>query len=264
MTESRGLPARGWLPEGLQRLAPGVAGGARYRLGLPGRGSPSLVLLPGIEGDARVFLRLEPLARRWPVQAHDLPPRAALDVAAISELLDADLPPGPLVLVGASLGGLVARCVAARWPRRVRGLVTIGSLPERLLLPAGLSRRAVLAGHLPEGAWRRLYRRRLARLLAEEGVHVDLAAELLEGLPPAWLHGARMAAIRAWGVPPGCPVPTLSLRGQVDREAPWRGADVARALPQSGFETVPGGHRPHLTHPEALVVVLSRFVESLG
>lgn len=258
------LPDRRWLPEGLQRREPGVAGGARYRLGLPGRGGPTLVLLPGIEGDARVFLRLVPLARRWPVEAHDLPPRAAADVDGLSALLEADLPPGPLVLVGASLGGLLARCLAARWPRRVRGLVTLGSLPERHLLPAGLSRRAGLAGRLPEAAWRPLYRRRIAGLMAEEGVDPAVAAELLEGLPPAWLHRARLAAIRAWGVPPGCPVPTLSLRGQVDREAPWSGAEVARALPDSGFETVPGGHRPHLTHPEALCVVLSRFVESLG
>ena len=262
--QGRGLPRRDWLPEGFRRLRPGVAGGSRYELGLPARGNLTLVLLPGIEGDARVFCRLVPLAARWGVVAMDLPPVSAPDVDALSGVLDADLPAGQLVLVGASLGGLVARCVAARWPQRVRGLVTFGSLPHPSLAPQGLAVKGRLVESLPDAVFKRLYRRRIRGFMEEEGVDPGLRAHLLDGLPPHWLHRDRLRAIAAWGVPPHCAVPTLSLKGQVDWEAPWRGADVARLLPDSGFETVPGGHRAHLTHAEALSLVLRRFVESVA
>jgi len=253
-----------WLPEGFTVLEPGVTGSARYRLGAERRrGAITWVLLPGIEGDARCFARQLPLAARRAVVAFDLPGVDADDLPDLARLLEPDLPPGPLLLVGASLGGLLGRALAAAWPRRVRGLVTIGSLPDRSLLPGRLGPLGTLSGRLPPAVFATLYRRRIAGRLSEEGVDDAVAHGLLAGLPSAACHRSRLAAISAWGLPPGCPVPTLSLRGQVDREAPWRGADVARTLPESGFETVPGGHRCYLTHPQPLHGVLEAFSASL-
>jgi len=253
-----------WLPEGFTALQPGVTGSARYRLGAERRhGSSTWVLLPGMEGDARCFAQQLPLADRRAVVAHDLPSADGVDLPDLARLLEPDLPPGPLLLVGASLGGLLGRALASAWPGRVRGLVTIGSLPHLSLLPKRLGPLGALAGRLPAPVFGRLYRRRIARRLSEEGVDDAVTYELLAGLPAAGRHRARLAAISAWGLAPGCPVPTLSLRGQVDREAPWRGADVARVLPESGFETVPGGHRCYLTHPRPLHDVLEAFSASL-
>ena len=59
-------------PDGFFPL-PGQDGPCAYRLGPPGRGALPLVLLPGIEGDGRVFVEQIPLSNARVVHANDLP-----------------------------------------------------------------------------------------------------------------------------------------------------------------------------------------------
>ena len=235
-----------------------AADGARsWRLGPAGPGRP-LILLPGIEGDARSFLRQLPLAQVRPVFALDLP-RKGDRLASFAAALLPRLPgEGPVDLFGASLGGLVGRALAELAPARIARLATLGTLPHPSLIPRGLRLGRKVLGSLPGPAFSAWYRRRIAALYREEEIPPELAHLLIDGLPDRPLWAARIDAVLAWGLAPRVGLPLLCLRGQVDREAPWNGSLHARLLPEAGFETVPGGHRAWITHPGALNETLRR------
>lgn len=94
--------------------------------------APALVLLPGLACDAELFAdQLHALSTDWPgrgirvsqalEQADTLPGMARC-------LLDHDLAPGaPAILIGASMGGMVALEAARQAPQRLAGLVLLGS-----------------------------------------------------------------------------------------------------------------------------------------
>lgn len=232
-------------------------GGRLWRLGPPGRG-PALILLPGIEGTARVFARQHSLAARRPVYAVDLPDGETIDEIA-RRVADLAGHLGEVAVLGASFGGLVGRAWAELGG--VTALVTVGTVPAPALRPASLALARRLVGHLPAGVFRRLYRRRIAARMREEGVARALAAPILAALPDRDLLCRRLDAILGWNPQRPPAVRTLWLRGQLDREAGWSAAAVARYLPGVAFEIVPGGHRPMLTHPEALHAAVERFLD---
>lgn len=220
-----------------------------------------LILLPGIEGDPRVFSRLGGLGAGRELRSLELPEGRSVKAMAEALLVRSS---GPLILLGASLGGLVARAAAEADPGRVRALITIGSLPGPALRPPGLGLAAALLRRAPRRWAATRYRRRIAARHAEEGVDPELSLPLLASLPAPDLLACRLSAVATWapGAPP--PVPTLWLRGQVDTESPWTTAQAARLLPAAQVETVPGGHRPMLTHPEHLVAVVAHFLRGIG
>ncbi len=230
-----------------------------FRLGA-NRRPPRLVLLPGIEGDARVFAGQVELAARRPVVALHLPDGRS--ISGLASGIRQQLPPSDVVLLGVSLGGLVAWSLA-RQDRRVVGLVTLGTLPDPGLAPRRLAPAQRLLRSLPEAVFQRLYRRRIAARMTEEGVSAPLQNLLLAELPGRDILCDRLEAVTAWRPdgPPG--VPTLWLRGQVDHEVRWDTAAARRALPGVGAEVVPGGHRAHLTHPRSLNAVVEHFLRSL-
>lgn len=237
----------------------GAAGAAIWRLGPRAGGGGGVVLLPGIEGFSQTFCRQAPLARVVPLYALDLPALARLDHAAAA--LEPLLPSGPLLLVGASFGGLVARQLVARLRGRPVTLATLGALPGPEHRPAGFARQARMVSFAPQDLFRRLYRRRIAVRLQTEGVSLEAAAIHLRHLPEKAALVARLHAVAAWARPVPVAVPAWWFRGQTDDEAPWNLADAAAALPGVSVETIPGGHRPWLTHPgplHALVQALWR------
>ena len=87
-----------------------------------------LVLLPGLAGDATMWrAQAEALADFEPRIAdvhmrHDSIPAMAAAVLAESE--------GPLVLCGASMGGMVAMEAARQAPQRIRGLALLGTTAQ--------------------------------------------------------------------------------------------------------------------------------------
>lgn len=94
--------------------------------------APALVLLPGLACDAELFAeQLSALAADWP--GRDLRVSRALERADTLPgmarcLLDHDLVPGaPAILIGASMGGMVALEAAGQAPQRLAGLVLLGS-----------------------------------------------------------------------------------------------------------------------------------------
>ncbi len=107
---------------------------------LPGR--PTMVLVSGLGSDQRTFAPvLEGLARHGPVIAYDRlgygesgpppdGPRDAVTMAAeLHALLQRTGVPGPYVLVGHSLGGLIAEYYASTYPWEVAGLVLDDARP---------------------------------------------------------------------------------------------------------------------------------------
>lgn len=225
-------------------------GGARWRLGAGRADGHPVVLLPGVDTDSRTFCRQAPLADAAPTLALDVPDGGDLDTVVARTL--ALLPDRPAMLVGASYGGLVARAVAERAPGRVSTLVTIGTLPDPSLRPVGVVMQAALIARLPDRSFDRWYRSRITARLEEEGVPPEAQATHLRGNVGRDRLVARLRVVAAWeeaGVPR---VPTWWWRGQVEREAPWTLDDAQQALPHAQVETVPGGHRPWLSHPGAL------------
>ncbi len=203
---------------------------------------PTLVLLPGIRGDPAEFARLVPRLGRWRVHLVTLPnagPRLSEIAAAVAR----DLPDGPWHVVGASFGGLVGWALP---PGRVLSLTTIGTLPH----PTARARRmrwvAEVLRRAPERLYREYYGPRARASLQDDGAD----GALLDSVPiPARdVFADRLAAIAAWGLPPAPPGrrPTW-MWGATDRFVTWSPADVRGA----GLEpiVVPGGHRPHLSHP---------------
>ena len=94
--------------------------------------APTLVLLPGLACDAELFAdQLHALATDWP--GRDIRVSRALEQADTLPgmarwLLDHDLVPGaPAILIGASMGGMVALEAARQAPQRLAGLVLLGS-----------------------------------------------------------------------------------------------------------------------------------------
>jgi len=222
-------------------------------------GAERLVLLPGMEGTPRVFDPLCAALSPRPCTALALPlprrgTRCTIDGLA-AEVLD-QLGSGPVHLFGASIGGLVARRLAGRVPRRIRSLTTLGTLPDVRHRPGWLPLVAASLAATPPPVRQRLWRRHLGSLLQTEGLAPDAVSTLLDSLPPDRAWPAWLDAVCSWR-PDGPPVvPALWLRGVDEREAPWSLAQARRDLHGVAVDAVPGGHRAMLTHPAELAARL--------
>jgi pimeloyl-ACP methyl ester carboxylesterase len=137
-----------------------IGGGRRLWLECRGQGSPTVILESGYPNTAEVWdtLALDPgsdqtavlpgVAAFTRVCAYDRPgtvlppdnlsrsdpapmPRTTADVVAdLHALLDAANIPGPYVLVGHSLGGIIVRHYAATYPDEIAGLVLVDASHE--------------------------------------------------------------------------------------------------------------------------------------
>jgi pimeloyl-ACP methyl ester carboxylesterase len=208
-----------------------------------------IVLIPGIRGDVSEFARLLPLLPG--ARAVAIPDDAGDTLAKVAARLLSELPDEPLDVVGASFGGLVAWAM----PRhRLRSLTTIGTVPRRTARAARCAWGARALRVMPDRAYRELYGPRARGAMAEDGAD----AELLERvrIPPRRTLADRLAAIAAWGLPERTPVPARWLWGATDRFVTWDEGEV-RA---HGMEpmALPGGHRPHLSHPSEVARWLAR------
>jgi 3-oxoadipate enol-lactonase len=199
-----------------------------------------------------------------PVEPFDLAGLAA----AVLRLLDA-VDAERAVLVGHSMGGMIAQELAARSPGRVQALVLVGTSP---------------AFGRPDGQWQREFlRARFAPLDAGLGM-AGLAAQLVPTLVAPDLSADRLAAAQALmaGVPESTyrralaalvgfdrradlaaiAVSTLVVTGEHDRTAPPEVARrMAAKIPDSECRVVAGaGHLLPLEQPEAFAALLLDFL----
>lgn len=179
------------------------------------------------------------------------------------------------VVLGLSMGGMVAQELALVAPERVRGLVLAGTRPPvprfvppplrsnlRLLLPAG--RRRTL-----EEYFRDLWTAAAAPGFADAHPELidELARQTAERPTPrrmlvqqmramsAWAHAERLADIEA---------PTAVVHGALDDFSPVaNGHALAELIPGASYEEVPGvGHLVPLEAPERLDVAIARVSAS--
>ncbi|MFF8614373.1 thioesterase II family protein [Streptomyces sp. NPDC015350] len=219
-------------------LRPGGAGTAPVRLVcLPYAGGSGAVFrtwAAGLDGAAEVYaLTLPGHAHRWRQPLAEDPYRLADDIADATASLQDER---PLVLLGYSLGGLLAFEVARRLHRRGRApeLLMVAACPPPALLPEGRSRHT-----LPDREFIALLR----DMGATPGAILD-EPEMIGLLLP--MLRADFALSERYRYTPGEPLPTpiVAVGGSDDPEiapatmAGWA-EETALSLTQI---VVPGGH----------------------
>lgn len=119
-------------------------GGRRLHLLESGRGTPTVVIVPALSDNVLVWMRIQRaldsemrvcVYDRAGIGWSDPPPRGrrTIEGAAgdLRALLDAAGIEPPLILVGHSIGGVIARRFATRYPDMVAGMVLVDSSHER-------------------------------------------------------------------------------------------------------------------------------------
>ncbi len=247
------------------------------------RGAPWAVLLHGVGGGHAAWAAQGPAlaAAGWRVVAVDLPgygasaPVQPYTLASMAQqvlaLLD-HIGAASAWLVGHSMGGMLAKDIAASVPQRVAALALCNTSP---------------AFGKPDGAWQAEFlRQRFAPLdagLGMPGLAAQLvptmlgpqataqaqaqATALMSGVPEATYRAAlaalvafdRRAALGRIGVP------TLVLTGAQDRAAPPEVAQgMAQRIAGSTLAVLPGaGHLAPLEAPEVFNAALMSFAAHL-
>lgn len=261
--------------------------GVRLRWFEAGSG-PSVALLHGLGGAASNWLPVAPaLAERHRVLVPELPGHGGSSaLPGPAETLDpyadrvAELLPGPAVLVGHSLGAVVALRLASRRPELVRGLVLTGAAgigsttrrSERVLAFTS----TVQPGKRISRLWRVVARDALLRTLVFRFVSVADPRALDRAVAEGFLAGAglhtdvRTASGALARTDPRldlervrCPV--LVLHGIRDGQVPFRDAvEYSRRLRGSLRTIADCGHLLIGERPRAVIDAIDEFLDGIG
>lgn len=249
-----------------------------------GSGRRVLVCLHGVSACAEVWRDLLPAlaapGRR--VVAWDMPGYGAspsiepLDFAALAAALECLLDAvgvARAVLLGHSLGGMIALEAAARLPQRFEALVLACTTPA-FGAPAGAAQQAFLEqrlGPLDRGGDMASLAAGLIPAMAGPDAPESLLEahrRLMAAIPAAGYRAAIRALVhfdrRALLPQLGCPV--LCIAGAADRIAsPLVMRRMAERIPAGRFEELPGaGHLAPFEQPDAFVRRLEAFLARLA
>lgn len=191
-------------------------------------------------------------------------PKAQDGVSTVAKAAYRMAPKVPVesVVLGHSLGGIVALTMAAHGLIRPRAMVLIDSN-----LPTSFSAEAanlVKAQQAASSDWRTKMVAGLQRdwpITAgpqqwRERVFADLAQTPEASIRQLWSDGLRARPLTLWRA---VRVPTLYLRST--RAVEFRGLSTLTS--NTTLVDVPGGHWPHLTHAAETVQVITRFLDRL-
>jgi pimeloyl-ACP methyl ester carboxylesterase len=206
---------------------------------------------------------------QWaPDQAYDYADQAA-DLAAFADALV----PEPYVLIGTSMGGIIAMAYAQRWAHRLRGLVLNDIGPD---VEAGGGRITNMVGSRPDDFASldaaMAYRREISPITAGRPLddQRETALGVLRELPggrwgwkldPAYItrRMTRGAPTRpdAWPILANLACPTLVIWGtDSDVLSKAQARRMTETLPKGELVAVPGvGHAPTLVEPSALAAI---------
>lgn len=235
-----------------------------------GEGNVDLVLLHGWGLNAEVWQSIVPrLSPHFRLHLVDLPGYGrsqgfgALSLAEMSQLLLPHLPPRALLL-GWSLGGLVATELALRAPQQIAGAISVASSP---CFTAG----EAWPGIKPEtlATFRTQlnsdFQRTVERFLALQTLGTDSARQdarrlkevvLAQPMPPVAVLDGGLAILREVDLRDRLPqlaMPFLRLYGALDGLVPRRIASLLdAALPASPSVVMEkAAHAPFISHPDA-------------
>jgi 3-oxoadipate enol-lactonase len=245
-----------------------------------GTGAPPVVFIHSLGTDLRIWdgvehaLGTDRVVVRYDLRGHgltDCPPgpyRLGDFAADLSGLLD-HLGVQRVVLVGISLGGLIAMEYALEHPDGIGSLVLAGTA-SRIGTAAHWQQRieAVRRHGLPRLAPAALEIWFTGAFLATERARAQGFGNLLARMPAeGYLAScavlaesdltARAVTIR---------VPALVLTGEDDRATPpEQGRALAAAIPGAQFELIPeSAHLPCIEQPERMAAAIRRFLEERG
>ena len=247
-----------------------------------GRGARTIVFLHGIGADHRAFDdQLETFSQSFRAVAWDMPgygSSAALESMTFPALADAavalldSLGVDRAVIVGHSMGGMVAQELVSRRSDRVDALVLYATTP---------------AFGPGDGEWQRRFLAERLQPLDEGKTPADIAPALVRQIlapdadpravaralacmsaVPAATYRAALHCIVAFDGRKGLAeirCPTLALAGEHDRVTPPAVVErMAKAIPRARYELLAGvGHLANLERPADFDAALSRFLESL-
>jgi 3-oxoadipate enol-lactonase len=232
-------------------------GSHETRVAVSGSGEPVLLCLHGLVDDLTIWDRLAPeLADRGTVVRYDQrghgeagsPPGPysrddlAADAVAMLDHLDVDR----AVLVGHSMGGIMAMAAAVNHPDRVAGLVLIGTTSQASARAAAWYSQIAQAGvdDGVDGLARAIYGEGKQRSITGDPIGIAEVTRTLEALhdDPLTPH---LANVR-------CPV--LLVVGEHDPMGVKATEIVAEALADSTVSVVEGaGHWVHVQKPDAVL-----------
>ncbi len=214
-------------------------------------------------------------------QALNLPGHGgAPDVAADAwaETVARQLPDEPCVLVGWSLGGMLALDIARRWPDRIAALALVATTPRFRRAPdwpPGCED-DLFAGF--EAAVADESMRLLSRFFSlmlhgdalERRARNELARAAVDRRRPASPAGLSaglelLAEIDLREALPGISAPAVIMHGEQDAIVPFAaGRQLAGAMPQARIEHFADcGHAPFLTRPERFNTILHNWWSNL-
>jgi pimeloyl-ACP methyl ester carboxylesterase len=229
-----------------------------------------LVLVPGLAGDAAMWRsQIDALAAWRPVVTDVHMRHAGIEKMAASLLADHA---GPLILCGASMGGMVAMEAARQAPERIAGLALLGTTarPESeemrrmredaiRLFTLGRVLEVIepnvhLAFHPDQAAKPAIVSAYLTFVLRAGAAQLIRQNRAIMSRPDARMHLPRL----------GCRA--LVMCGDSDRLVPpEHSQEIARLLPGSQLVMVPRcGHMLTMEQPAIVNAALARWLEKLG
>ena len=243
-------------------------GGHGLRVDVAGQGPPDLLCLHGLVDRLEIWDRMvAPLSERGrvirvdqrghgesdapsgPYRREDL----AADVVAVIEHFGCTR----AVLVGHSMGGIVAMTTALAHAERVAGLVLIGTASQSKEKVAEWYERIALAGERDgtAGLARAIYGEKTRKVVSGDGQGIAHVTRALKSLYTDPLT-PKLAQIR-------CPV--LLIVGEKDPMGPKASAIIAEELPGARLEVIPDcGHWVHVEQPEAVLKAFDAWVHRVG
>lgn len=246
-----------------------------------GRGATAVFLLHGIGGGKQAWpAQLDAIAGAgYRVVAWDMPGYGASEMldpydwpgiaSALERLID-HIGAERNVIVGHSLGGMVALEAMAHFPAKIHGLVLVGTSPAFGRSEGSFQQAFVDARLKPLAEGRSMAE--LAAMLAPTMIGRDAdpdaaasAVEVMSAVPPETYRRALHALVRfeRRGVLPRIAVPTLALVGEADRNAPPAVMEkMAARIPGARFVEVPGmGHLAPMERPARFNALVLEFLE---
>ena len=227
------------------------------------------LLLPGLASDRTLWRDQIPLLeQRGPVHVTDAHTRhATLPEMAAALLAETD---GPLVLIGTSMGGILALEAHRQAPRRVRGLALLGST-ARADTPQMREARTEAAALFEQGRMDEVLRANLPFAFhpsrsADRALVADYFAMVRRAGGAQLARQNRAMAARADLRPllPGITCPLLVACGEDDLLTPMAcSEEIATAAPNARLERLPAcGHLLTLEQPARINELLIRWLEA--